>query len=132
MNDDVDVLFPMALPIRLTDKLEVVNMISMGQDKWYGSFALWNNDSNININTKTPVLDLIGQNGIFWEGGEWFLNRLVFENNSCTNKSNSNVYERPCIEGGSPGGGGAGALPQLGTVGGIGGGEIKGAAIVAQ
>ena len=109
VNDDVDVLFPMDLPIRLTDKLEVVNMISMGQDKWYGSFALWNNDSNININTKTPVLDLIGQNGIFWPGGTWLLNRLVFEDNSCSNKSNSNVYERPCIEGGSPGGGGAGA-----------------------
>ena len=109
VNDDVDVLFPMDLPIRLTDKLEVVNMISMGKDKWYGSFALWNNDSNININTKTPVLDLIAQNGIFWPGGTWLLNRLVFENNSCSNQSNSNVYERPCIEGGSPGGGGAGA-----------------------
>lgn len=97
VNEDVDVLFPMDLPIRLTDKLEVVNMISIGKDKWYGSFALWNNDSSININTKTPVLDLIGQNGMFWSGGRWLADRLVFESNSCSNKSNSNVYERPCI-----------------------------------
>ena len=109
VNEDVDVLFPMDLPIRLTDKLEVVNMISMGQDKWYGSFALWNNDSNININTKTPVFDLIGQNGMFWDGGSWPADRQVFEDNSCSTKSNSNVYERPCVEGGSSsGGGGAG------------------------
>ena len=110
VNEDVDVLFPMDLPIRLTDKLEVVNMISIGKDKWYGSFALWNNDSSININTKTPVLDLIGQNGMFWSGGSWLADRLVQEGNPCTNQSNSNIFERPCIEGdGSSSGGGAGS-----------------------
>lgn len=103
---NVSVLFPMSLPIRLTDKLEVVNMISMGKDKWYGSFALWNNDSSININTKTPVFDLIAQNGTFWSGGQWLADLLVQLGNSCSTKSNSNAYERPCIEGGSPGGGG--------------------------
>ena len=110
VNEDVDVLFPMDLPIRLTDKLEVVNMISIGKDKWYGSFALWNNDSSININTKTPVLDLIGQNGMFWSGGSWLADRLVQAENPCTNQSNSNIFERPCIEGdGSSSGGGAGS-----------------------
>ena len=107
---NVSVLFPMSLPIRLTDKLEVVNMISMGRDKWYGSFALWNNDSNININTKTPIFDLIAQNGTFWSGGLWLAGLLVQQGNSCSTKSNSNAYERPCIEGGSSStsGGGAG------------------------
>lgn len=104
-DEDVSVLFPMSLPIRLTDKLEVVNMISMGKDKWYGSFALWNNDSSININTKTPVFDLIAQNGMFWSGGSWLDDRLVQEGNPCSTKSNSNAYERPCIEGGSSSGG---------------------------
>ena len=111
VNDGVDVLFPMDLPIRLTDKLEVVNMISMGKDKWYGSFALWNNDSSININTKTPVFDLIAQNGTFWSGGSWLAAKISSEANSCSiyQSNSNNVYERPCIVGGSSSGGGAGS-----------------------
>jgi formylglycine-generating enzyme required for sulfatase activity len=104
----VDVLFPMTLNIRLTDKLEVVNMISMGKDKWYGSFALWNNDSDININAKTPVFDLLNT-GDPVNFGPWFSLILAAAGNSCITQSNSSdIYERPCIQGGSSSGGGGG------------------------
>lgn len=94
-DDDVSVLFPMALSIKLTDKLEVVNMISMGNDKWYGSFVLWNNDSNININAKTPIFDLLNT-GDPVDFGPWFT-LILASAGSCITSPNSNVYERPCI-----------------------------------
>ena len=107
-DDDVSVLFPMALSIKLTDKLEVVNMISMGNDKWYGTFVLWNNDSNININAKTPIFDLINT-GDPVDFGPWSL-MIASAGNSCITQTNSSdIYERPCIEGGSSSGGGGGA-----------------------
>ena len=94
-DDDVSVLFPMILSIKLTDKLDVVNMISMGNDKWYGSFVLWNNDSNININAKTPIFDLINT-GDPVNVGPW-LSFMLANAASCITSPNSNVYERPCI-----------------------------------
>lgn len=103
VNESDDVLFPMALSIKLTDKLEVVNMISMGRDKWYGSFALWNNDSDININAKTLVFDLLNT-GDPVDYGPWKSAELARP--SCiTQPNSSDIYERPCIEGGSSSGG---------------------------
>ena len=105
-DDNISVLFPMTLTIRLTDKLEVVNMISMGKDKWYGSFVLWNNDSNININAKTPIFDLVNT-GDPINIGPWIAASIARP--SCITQTNSSdIYERPCIEGGSSSGGGAG------------------------
>ena len=99
----MSVLFPMELAIRLTDKLEVVNMISMGNDKWYGSFVLWNNDSNININAKTPIFDLLNT-GDPVDYGPWIAASIARP--SCiTQPNSSDIYERPCIEGGSSSGG---------------------------
>lgn len=103
-DEDVSVLFPMALSIKLTDKLEVVNMISMGKDKWYGSFVLWNNDSNININAKTPIFDLINT-GDPVDFGPWFSFILAGAGSCITQPNSSDIYERPCIEGGSSSGG---------------------------
>ncbi len=105
VNDDNDVLFPMTLSIKLTDKLEVVNMISMGADKWYGSFVLWNNESNININAKTPVFDLLNT-GDPVDFGPWKTAESAMP--SCTTQPNSDMYERPCIDGDSSSGGGGG------------------------
>ena len=103
VNERDDVLFPMTLPIKLTDKLEVVNMISMGKDKWYGSFVLWNNDSDININAKTPVFDLLNT-GDPINIGPWIA--VSIARPSCITQTNSSdIYERPCIEGGSSSGG---------------------------
>ena len=100
---NISVLFPMALNIRLTNKLEVVNMISMGKDKWYGSFVLWNNDSDININAKTPVFDLVNT-GDPLNIGPWIAASIARP--SCiTQPNSSDIYERPCIEGGSSSGG---------------------------
>ena len=102
-DDNISVLFPMTLTIRLTDKLEVVNMISMGKDKWYGSFVLWNNDSNININAKTPIFDLVNT-GDPLNIGPWIAASIARP--SCITQTNSSdIYERPCIEGGSSSGG---------------------------
>ena len=106
---NISVLFPMALNIRLTNKLEVVNMISMGKDKWYGSFVLWNNDSNIDINAKTPIFDLVNT-GDPLNIGPWIAASIARP--SCKTQTNSSdIYERPCIESGSSStsGGGAGS-----------------------
>ena len=114
-ENNKDVLFPMGVVVPLTANLDVVNMISMGPNTWYGSFVLWNNTSSIVNNTKTSIFDVIKDGE--WKGGSWLAVQLVAAYSNCgiLNGGFGETFERGCIEGessssssSSSGGGGAG------------------------
>jgi hypothetical protein len=65
INSDENLLcsFPMGMDIKLSNKLDVINLISKGKNKWYGNYALWNDDSSQkSITNKKNISDLISDN----------------------------------------------------------------------
>lgn len=45
--DENNVKFPFMMPPTISSKLDVINMISVGSDTWYGNFAIWNTDNSV-------------------------------------------------------------------------------------
>lgn len=91
-------LFPMSMNIGLSDKLDVVNMISVGKDTWYASYVLFANTSAVENNTQQTIFSIVaGANSPIISNGTYF---AWFLANSGGGECFTPVlpeYERPCI-----------------------------------
>ena len=104
INSDENLLcsFPMGMDIKLSNKLDVINLISKGKDKWYGNYALWNDDSSQkSINNKKNISDLISDNVAIISDNALFRSHdnYIIANNNCLipGTAAGHYFSRPCI-----------------------------------
>ena len=104
INSDENLLcsFPMGMDIKLSNKLDVINLISKGKDKWYGNYALWNDDSSQkSINNKKNISDLISDNVAIISDNALSRshdNYIIAKNNCLIpGTADGQYFSRPCI-----------------------------------
>ena len=104
INSDENLLcsFPMGMDIKLSNKLDVINLISKGKDKWYGNYALWNDDSSQkSINNKKNISDLISDNVAIISDNALAKshdNYIIAKNNCLIpGTADGQYFSRPCI-----------------------------------
>lgn len=104
INSDENLLcsFPMGMDIKLSNKLDVINLISKGKNKWYGNYALWNDDSSQkSINNKKNISDLISDNVAIISDNALARshdNYIIAKNNCLIpGTADGHYFSRPCI-----------------------------------